>query len=103
MSLHCAFITGPAHKVQEWPASVSVQFGIKDLHDLVLNFALYFHQRPRFDSAIRDCTRRVQFKHGDMVDRVDFAHGIRKAEDEGVGTGLSNDFIWIKILFSELF
>jgi hypothetical protein len=53
--------------------------------------------------VIRDCTRCVRFKHGDVVDRVDFAHGIQKAEDKGVGTGLSNDFIWTEILFSELF
>jgi hypothetical protein len=45
----------------------------------------------------------VRFKHGDVVDRVDFAHGIRKAEDEGVRTGLANDFIWAEILLSELF
>jgi hypothetical protein len=82
---------------------VSVQFGIKDLCDLILDFAVYFHRRRRFDSAIWDCTRCVWCEHGDVVDRVDFAHGIRKAEDKGVGTGLSNDFVWTEILFGKLF
>jgi len=43
------------------------------------------------------------FKHRDMEHRVNGLHGVQKAECEGLQTGLSNYFIWSKVLFGEFF
>ena len=43
------------------------------------------------------------FKHRDMEHRVNGLHGVQKAECEGLQTGLSNYFIWSKVLFREFF
>ena len=43
------------------------------------------------------------FEHRDMEHRVNGLYGIWKAECEGLWTGLSNYFIWSKVLFGEFF
>jgi len=41
------------------------------------------------------------FEHRDMEHRMNGPHGVWKTEYEGLQTGLSNYFIWSKILFRE--
>jgi hypothetical protein len=52
--------------------------------------------------VIREGVWSCGFKHGDMEHRVDRAHGVWKAEHEGMCTRMCNDIIWTEIFFGEL-
>jgi len=43
------------------------------------------------------------FKHENIEYRMNSPYGIQKAESERLQTGLSNYFIWSKVLFGEFF
>ena len=49
-----------------------------------------------------DVIDRVHVAQGDVIDRVHVAQGFRKAEGEGVGAWLSNNFVGAKVLLREL-
>jgi hypothetical protein len=51
---------------------------------------------------IREEVQSCGFKHGDVEHGVDRAHGVGKAEHEGMCTRMCNDFIWTEIFFGEL-
>lgn len=82
--------------------STSVDFRVEDFCYLILGFTIYFDRGRRWLSTIRNDIRSTRLQLGDMEDGVYGSHSVRKAEREGMRSGLSNNGVRAKVLLGKL-
>jgi len=80
-----------------------VNFGVHYLGDFIFWFSIDEYRYWRRFRMLLEGIGNGWFEHRDMEHRVNGLYGIWKAECEGLWTGLSNYFIWSKVLFGEFF
>jgi hypothetical protein len=60
--------------------ALPVDFGVEDLCNFVLRFAINFYGRRRRLDTVQDGVKDSRLKLGDMEDWVNGSHGVREAE-----------------------
>ena len=85
-------VAEPSNVVLKFYFSSTVDFRVYNFSYFKFVVAIDFNGRRRGLNAIRDCVRRLGFKHGDMEYGVDPAEIFRETDSERRGSGLVNDF-----------
>jgi hypothetical protein len=81
--------------------SSTFNLGVKDFGDLVFWFPIDCDGWGRWLNSVRDGVRSCGFELGDMENRVDRSHSIRKTDGEGMRTRTSYDIERSKVLFGQ--
>ena len=72
------------NKVKELASASTIYLRVKDLGDLVLDFAFNFDRRWRRYNPIGDLVRSCGLEHGDVEDGMNTMNGVGESEGEGM-------------------
>jgi len=78
-----------------------VNFGVDYLGDFIFWFSVNDHRCWQRFGTLLEGVGCSWFEHRDMEHRMSGPHVLQKVECKGLQTGLSNYFIWSKVLFGE--